>query len=107
MSIRTITSLLAVLIVIANTTCYAASTREAEARRLINALGCKSCHRIKGDGGTQAPELDHIGSRMTRSQIQKLLASHNRPEEKGFMPSYSSTSANELALLSDFLYNLK
>lgn len=85
----------------------AAEQQEVDARRLINALGCKGCHKLEGDGGTLAPELDHIGTRMTRDQISKHLANHTSAHKNGFMPSYNTTSQAELKLLSDFLYNLQ
>lgn len=81
--------------------------KEAEARRLINALGCKGCHKLEGDGGELAPELDKIGSRMTRVQISTHLAAHSKTRTRGFMPSYSTTPEEDLKTISDFLYNLK
>jgi len=86
---------------------YADKASEAEARRLFNAFGCKGCHQFEGDGGSLAPPLDQIGSRMTREQIRKHLAAHVETRKKGFMPSFSTTSQEELELLSDFLYSHK
>jgi len=86
---------------------FAEDKPEADARRLINALGCKGCHKLEGDGSTLAPALDNIGSRMTREQISNHLASHATTDQQGFMPSYNTTSPAELSLLSDFLYNLQ
>jgi hypothetical protein len=80
---------------------------EMQARPLINALGCKSCHSLEGDGGSLAPELDKIGSRMTLAEIRDVLAAHVETRKNGFMPSYSTTSPTELTNLSDFLYNLR
>lgn len=80
---------------------------EAEARRLINALGCKGCHQLEKDGGSLAPPLDQIGTRMSRLQIRQHLSAHAQEEQKGFMPSYNTTSQAELELISDFLYNLQ
>ena len=79
----------------------------AEAQELINALGCKGCHKLAGDGGTLAPELDQIGSKMTRAQINKHMASHSEARQQGFMPSYDTTPKADLNKISDFLYNLK
>ena len=86
---------------------HADDSSEAEARRLFNALGCKGCHQFEGDGGSLAPPLDQIGSRMTREQIKSHLEDHAETRKKGFMPSYSTTSQKELELLSDFLYRHK
>lgn len=85
----------------------AAEDPEARARRLINALGCKGCHELEGNGGSLAPALDKIGSRLTKQQIEKHLAAHGSTRQKGFMPSYNTTSKDELQNLSDFLYNLR
>jgi len=79
--------------------------QEVRARRLFNALGCKACHQFGGDGGSLAPALDQIGSRMTREQIEQHLAAHAETRTRGFMPSYSTTPTDELKILSDFLYN--
>ncbi len=80
---------------------------EINARRLINALGCKGCHRLEGAGGSLAPELDKIGSRMTREQIRNHMTAHASSRQGGFMPSYNTTSQAELENLSEFLYNLR
>lgn len=85
----------------------AEEAREAQARRLFNALGCKGCHMFEGDGGSLAPPLDQIGSRMTREEISARLARHADPQQNGFMPSYRTSSPEDLDLLSDFLYNHK
>lgn len=104
MSPRTVLILLALLAMVVSP--LTSNADEADARRLINALGCKGCHKIQGDGGSLAPELGQIGSRMTRDQIKKHLANHGTSHNENFMPSYDTTSQAELTLLSDFLYNL-
>lgn len=97
----------ALLLTVTPATSMAEVSSEAEARRLINALGCKGCHSLEGDGGNLAPALDQIGSRMSRDQISQHMAAHSREEQKGFMPSYNTTPSTELKLISDFLYHLK
>ncbi len=77
---------------------------EVEARRLLNALGCKGCHSFEGDGGSLAPALDRIGSRLSREQIAKHLVAHTENRQQSTMPSYNSTAADKLKILSDFLY---
>ncbi len=108
MMFRTLSTLLIALVFgLFPLTAIAEKNPEADARRLVNALGCKGCHKLEGDGGSLAPELDHIGSRMTRDQINQHLAAHADSRQKGFMPSYNTTSQAELTLLSNFLYNLQ
>lgn len=87
--------------------CSAAEDTEEPARNLLHALGCKGCHRLQGEGASLAPELDHIGSRLTHSQIEQHLIAHTTPDKGAFMPSYNTTSPAELKLLSDYLYNLQ
>lgn len=77
---------------------------EAEARRLLNALGCKGCHKFEGDGGTLAPVLDQVGSRLSRQEIETLLGAHADSQNRGSMPSYSTTPTTDLQILSEFLY---
>ena len=90
---------------------YAASTTESsteqKALELINSLGCKACHKIAGEGGNLAAELDNIGSRMTHAQISEHLAAHTEPKKETLMPSYNTSSKEELKLLSEYLYNLQ
>ena len=75
-------------------------------QELIEVLGCKGCHSIAGEGGSLAPELTQIGSRMTEKQIAEHLtaavSSRNR-----FMPSYHSLQKNHISRISTYLYNLK
>ncbi|HEY5673933.1 MAG TPA: c-type cytochrome [Malonomonas sp.] len=78
---------------------------EVQARRLLNALGCKACHQFGGDGGSLAPALDQVGSRLTKEQIEQHLSAHAETRTQGIMPSYSTTPADDLKILSDFLHN--
>lgn len=81
-----------------------AAEPEVQARRLLNALGCKGCHSFEGDGGSLAPALDQIGSRLNREQIEKHLVAHTENRQQSIMPSYNSTAADQLKIISDFLY---
>ncbi len=78
---------------------------EARARLLINALGCKGCHKFEGDGGSLAPVLDQVGSRLSKEQIVDHLAAHASTRQTGFMPSYNTTEQEELKNLSEFLHS--
>ena len=83
----------------------AATTKAVD---LIHALGCKGCHTIQGDGGTLAPDLTDIGSRMTATQMQQLLVQmHPAANNDKFMPAYTSVSAEDLKLISHYLYQLR
>ncbi len=80
---------------------------EARARLLINALGCKGCHQLEGDGGSLAPALDQVGKRLSKEEIVRHLAAHASTRESGFMPSYQTTDRDELRNLSEFLHSLR
>ena len=86
------------------TSAASAADSEAQARRLFNALGCKGCHQFEGDGGSLAPALDQIGSRLSKAQIETHLATHAETR-KSIMPSFSTSSHDELKTLSEFLHN--
>ena len=77
------------------------------ALNLIHTLGCKGCHTIGKDGGSLAPDLTQVGSRLTEAQIIARLKDHQQPREEGFMPNYSSLDQRELKLISNYLYNLR
>ncbi|MEA3363724.1 MAG: c-type cytochrome [Thermodesulfobacteriota bacterium] len=73
----------------------------------IQVFGCKACHMIHGDGGSLAADLTQIGSRLTAAQIEALLTADTSTRTKGFMPSYSTLSKEELQRISNYLYNLR
>ncbi|NOY13583.1 MAG: cytochrome c [Deltaproteobacteria bacterium] len=107
MPLRTLTVLFLTLFVLLEPQIlHAEKTAEMRARQLINALGCKGCHKLEGSGGSLAPELDNIGSKLTREQISQFLAAPESSRKNGFMPSYDTIPPAELKNLSDFLYNL-
>lgn len=77
------------------------------APELIQALGCRGCHVIQGSGGTLAPDLTQIGSRMTVEQIKSHLTAAPETRTGGFMPSYATLPENDLNAISQHLYNLR
>ncbi len=74
--------------------------------QLIEALGCRACHRIQGYGGSIAADLSTVGSRMTIAEIRTQLATHSPTRTGHFMPAYASLTPEELDLLSAYLYHL-
>ena len=77
------------------------------ALELIHALGCKACHSIQDDGGSLAPDLTRIGSRLTTQQIQQRLTRHNDSDSSTFMPDYSNVAPTKLERISRYLYELR
>lgn len=80
---------------------------DGSASQLIEALGCRGCHRIQDFGGSLAPDLTAVGTRLTSAEIAKFLAVHPRAGEHQMMPSYATLSAEEIDKLSSYLYNLR
>lgn len=82
-------------------------TKRGSAEELIQALGCKACHTIQDDGGSLAPDLTQVGSRLTAAQIQQRLSRHNDPDSTVFMPDYSTVAPADLERISHYLYELR
>ena len=80
---------------------------EAQARRLINALGCKACHSLEQSGSILAPSLDKIGARMDLKQLTEKLTIHKEKKPKTAMPSYATTPDQDLTAIVIFLASLK
>jgi mono/diheme cytochrome c family protein len=79
----------------------AAGADDAQARRLLNALGCKACHHLQGQGGSVGPSLD---SWPRGQDAQSLLHRLQRPPgASGRMPAFDHRPEEELKILADFL----
>jgi hypothetical protein len=89
------------------TAAFAQSEEEALARRLLNSQGCKACHRLDGEGGTAAPDLSKIGSRLTREQLHDALISPKKLHARMLIPDFRHLPQNELDALINFLGSRK
>ena len=79
----------------------AAGADEARARRLLNALGCKGCHALAGQGGSVGPALDQLSRRLDAAALLQYL---QRPAAEGrTMPAYDHLPQAELKILADYL----
>ncbi|TYO97521.1 hypothetical protein EDC39_11061 [Geothermobacter ehrlichii] len=91
--------LLAIFLLLTPQVCAA---DEARARGLINALGCKGCHRFEGSGGSIGPSLDQVGRHRDRQAILRLLRTPPPVETGRPMPSYAFLPQDDLEALADF-----
>jgi cytochrome c oxidase subunit 2 len=95
-----------------------ANPLEADGQRLFLAMGCGGCHTIRGTAaqGTIAPDLTHVGSRMslaaaTLPNDATAFArwvednQHIKPENR--MPPFRIFTEAELTALSSYLAGLK
>jgi hypothetical protein len=80
---------------------------DGSASQLVESLGCRGCHRIQDFGGSLAPDLTAIGTRLTTAEIAELLTAHPRSGENRLMPFYTTLSTEEIDKLSSYLYNLR
>ena len=82
---------------------FAQPDDEALARRLLNSQGCKACHRIEGAGATAGPDLDKVGSRLTREQLRSKLVNPQKRHAAGRITDFSYLQGNEIDALTAFL----
>ncbi len=84
-----------------------AADDEARARELINALGCKGCHQLNGEGGSLAPALDKVGARLANGQLRAKLVDPKASTPNSIMPSFSHLAEEDLKVLTEYLAGLK
>ncbi|PLX99818.1 MAG: hypothetical protein C0623_08385 [Desulfuromonas sp.] len=82
-------------------------TDDSAALRLIATQGCRGCHVIAGLGGNFGPNLDQVGSRLKRYQIQQKLIDPKTDNPESVMPDIRHLSLEEQIVLSDYLASLK
>ncbi len=80
---------------------------EALARRLLNSQGCKACHRIEAAGAVTGPNLEKIGSRLSREQLRTVLANPQKHHANGRIGDFSHLQPGEIDALTLFLSNRK
>jgi mono/diheme cytochrome c family protein len=88
-------------------------------RQVYEVKNCTRCHGADAEGGTSAPSLRNIGSRLTKEQIVEFLKDppkfiKNNPRlatQPGRfptqMPAYPYIEESELQLLAEYLLALK
>lgn len=100
-------SLLCTLLFIAGLASPVFAADDAQARNLINSLGCKGCHSFEGSGGTLGPALDGIGKRLDKDRIKSKMLSPKASNPASMMPAYGHLSQEDLTALIDFLADQK
>ncbi len=76
-------------------------------RILFTERGCSGCHAVRGVGGLVAPDLTHLGSRFTETEVGKFLrdpATHKQIVHTQVLLNLNET---ELDALSAYLTSLK
>ncbi len=75
----------------------------SEAYKLINALGCKACHALAGEGGTLAPSFAEMRQNLSRTAMQAALVGPNGRHGNSRIADFSYLTTAELATLLDFM----
>lgn len=73
---------------------------------LFKDKGCFGCHKMDGTGGTLGPDLTHVGSRLSRETIAKILENPRSVNPQGIMPP-PPLSPDERSQIADFLAGQK
>lgn len=76
------------------------------ALKTIEANSCKSCHKIKGDGGSFAPDLSKVGSYRDKEFLVKFLTNPKEINKNTQMPTVP-LSKEEINAVATYLASLK
>ena len=68
---------------------FAYADSETEARKLINAQGCKACHTLDGNGGVIAGSFEAMRDKLTRVQVRSQLVNPERKHGHDKIPDFS------------------
>ena len=74
----------------------------ASGAHLFQSLACCGCH-AKGQGSTEGPDLDGVGSRLSRQELEVQLKTPRQRRSDSRMPSFAFVRSQELDKLLDFL----
>lgn len=83
-----------------------AEPERVSAPLLIDAAGCRGCHRIEGRGGSLGPDLAGVGRRLGRERLRSQLLEPRSLDPGTPMPAYDHLSTAEIELLLDLLVRL-
>ncbi len=73
---------------------------------LFKDKGCFGCHRLQETGGTLGPDLTHVGGRLPRETIAKIMENPQSVNPKATMPVAPMTQ-EELDRVAEFLAGQK
>ncbi len=78
----------------------------AQGKSLVAASGCTGCHKIGGKGGTTGPDLTHVGSKASASQIADKIKNPKAKNPKSIMPA-SNRPDKQIAAMAAYLASQK
>jgi mono/diheme cytochrome c family protein len=74
-----------------------------QARKLINAQGCKACHTLEADGGNVAASFEEIRAKRSRAEIRLQLINPGGKHGNDTIPDFSHLSSAEIEALVSFI----
>ncbi|MEJ2470487.1 MAG: hypothetical protein P8Y91_01820 [Desulfuromonadales bacterium] len=74
-----------------------------DAVKLINALGCKACHALAGEGGTLAASFAEMRQNLSRTAMQAALVGPEGQHGNSRIADFSYLTTAERATLLDFM----
>jgi mono/diheme cytochrome c family protein len=86
--------------------CGRAPSNQPPGRGLYVALGCRTCHRIGGEGGKGGPDLTFVGFRHGRAWLEAWLSDPQAWKPGSLMPN-PRLSPETRAKIVDYLLTLK
>lgn len=78
-----------------------------QADELVDALGCRGCHRLDRRGGEHGPALDGVGKRYDGARLRLWLQWPQSLKPGTLMPAYDFLEPEQITLLVDFLQQQK
>ena len=75
----------------------------ASGTHLFQSLACHGCHSVQGQGSTEGPDLDGVGNRLSRQELEVQLKTPRLRRSDSRMPSFAFVRPQELDKLLDFL----
>ena len=79
-----------------------------ESAAVVFARYCVGCHKIEGDGGTEGPDLTHVGRKNNQATLRRWIVDPEAVDPKAEMPSFGSRlTGAQLDAISQYLASRK
>lgn len=99
------------LVLLLGTSPAAAQERElmlADGQQLFLDGGCLSCHSVSGSGGTQGPDLSHLGSKYNdEDALVKWIRDPESHRVLGHTERFSQLTRSQVQTLAAYLSSLR
>jgi len=79
-----------------------------ESAAVVFARYCVGCHKIEGDGGTEGPDLTHVGRKNNQATLRRWIVDPEAVDPNAEMPSFDSRlTGAQLDAISQYLASRK